>query len=84
MHPLVRRPDRIITAPAARRSGGVSRPGLLARWWASLTARSDRGANLAEYGILLVLIAAVVIGIVANIGDTTSGTYSDVNAGFGS
>lgn len=45
-------------------------------------ATRDRGANLAEYGILLVVIAVVVIGILTQIGDTTSGTYSDVNAGF--
>ncbi|MFQ5518088.1 MAG: hypothetical protein ACE5E8_11015 [Acidimicrobiia bacterium] len=80
MHPLIRRPDYTAAHPPPH----SSRRSFLLRLWARITVRGDRGANLAEYGVLLVLIAVLVIGIVASIGDTTAGTYDTVNAGFGS
>ncbi|MBK5268521.1 MAG: Flp family type IVb pilin [Acidimicrobiia bacterium] len=42
--------------------------------------KSETGANLAEYGILVVLIAVVAMTAVAFVGNELSGTYSDIGS----
>jgi len=44
---------------------------------------SDRGANLVEYALLLVLIALVAIGAVAALGNGTSSHYSEITSQLG-
>ena len=46
-------------------------------WLTSLT-KSERGASLVEYALLVALIAVVVIGAVTLLGTTASDTFSDV------
>lgn len=40
------------------------------------SARSDRGATAVEYGLLVALIAAVIIGVVVVFGQKISGIFS--------
>jgi pilus assembly protein Flp/PilA len=42
-------------------------------------ARNERGATAVEYGLLVVLIAAVIVGLVATLGDNIAGGFTDVN-----
>ncbi len=42
--------------------------------------KTETGANLAEYGILVVLIAVVAMTAVAFVGNELSGTYSDIGS----
>ncbi len=44
---------------------------------------SDRGANLVEYALLLVLIALVAIAAVASLGSGTSSHYSEITSQLG-
>ena len=46
--------------------------------WATARARitSERGATAVEYGIMVMLIAAVIIVSVVFLGNETSGTFS--------
>ena len=39
----------------------------------------DRGATAVEYGLLVGLIAAVIIGVVATLGGTISDLFTQVN-----
>lgn len=39
----------------------------------------ERGATAVEYGLLVALIAAVIIGIVIALGDNISDAFNDVN-----
>jgi pilus assembly protein Flp/PilA len=50
----------------------------LKTWLTSLT-KSERGASLVEYALLVALIAVVVIGAVTLLGTTASDTFSDVS-----
>ena len=52
----------------------------LLKMWCAATNRfgqvdGERGATAVEYGLLVALIAAIIIGVVTNVG-------TDVNAGF--
>ena len=38
----------------------------------------DRGATAVEYGLLVGLIAAVIIGVVATLGTTISGLFTEI------
>ncbi len=40
----------------------------------------EKGQGLVEYALILVLIAIVVIGVLALLGDKVSGVFSRVNA----
>ena len=40
--------------------------------------RDDRGATAVEYGLMVALIAAVIIGAVILLGDNLSGMFNDV------
>lgn len=42
--------------------------------------RSDRGASLVEYALLLALIAMVCIAAVTALGSTTSTSFSEANS----
>jgi pilus assembly protein Flp/PilA len=54
----------------------------LKTWLTSLT-KSERGASLVEYALLVALIAVVVIGAVTLLGSTTRDTFSDVSSEIG-
>jgi pilus assembly protein Flp/PilA len=41
--------------------------------------RSDRGATAVEYGLLVALIAAVIVGIVVVVGQQVSNAFSSVS-----
>jgi len=51
--------------------------------WIQTRFDSDRGANLVEYALLLVLIALVAIGAVAALGNGTSSHYSEITSQLG-
>ena len=38
----------------------------------------ERGASAVEYGLLVALIAAVIIGVVTTLGTTLQGKFTDV------
>jgi pilus assembly protein Flp/PilA len=42
--------------------------------------RSDRGATAVEYGLLVALIAAVIVGIVVVVGKQVSNAFSTVSS----
>jgi len=42
----------------------------------------EEGQGLTEYGMILVLIAVVVVGIVSILGQKVSQAFSKVNSGF--
>ncbi|MGH8926799.1 MAG: Flp family type IVb pilin [Acidimicrobiia bacterium] len=44
--------------------------------------RSDRGASMVEYSLLVILIAIVAFVAVQTVGDTVSGAYSGVADSF--
>lgn len=52
--------------------------GLLAR----RLPRTDRGASAVEYGLLIILIAFVIIGVVTLLGTTLSSMYNAVATAF--
>lgn len=41
--------------------------------------REDRGATAVEYGLMVGLIAAVIVGAVFALGGTLNGLFEDVN-----
>jgi pilus assembly protein Flp/PilA len=45
-----------------------------------LRLRSDRGATAVEYGLLVALIAAVIIGIVIIVGKQVSNAFNSVSS----
>jgi len=51
--------------------------------WIQTRIASDRGANLVEYALLIVLIALVAIGAVAALGNGTSSHYSEITSQLG-
>lgn len=51
--------------------------------WIQTRFESERGANLVEYALLLVLIALVCIGAVAALGNGTSSHYSEITSELG-
>ncbi len=42
----------------------------------------ERGAQLLEYGVLAVLIAAAAVVVLSLLGQTTAGNFQAVNPGF--
>lgn len=42
----------------------------------------ERGATAVEYGLLVALIAAVIVLMVATLGQTVLGAFTDVNTGI--
>jgi pilus assembly protein Flp/PilA len=52
---------------------------LIQRLWTERSARNlERGAALTEYGILLALIAAVVIGIITTLGQRIQQVFTSI------
>ena len=47
--------------------------------WLTALTKTERGASLVEYALLVALLAVVVIGAVTLVGTTASGTFSDVS-----
>ncbi|CAA9330844.1 MAG: hypothetical protein AVDCRST_MAG72-317 [uncultured Nocardioidaceae bacterium] len=43
---------------------------------------SERGASAVEYGLLVALIAAVIVGVVFTLGGTVQGAFTDTNTGI--
>lgn len=50
---------------------------LIQQLYARLQSREE-GATAVEYGIMVALIAAVIIGIVGTLGTTLEGVFTDV------
>lgn len=51
--------------------------------WLQARAAQDRGAGLAEYALLLFLIALASLAILTDLGTTISGVFTDVVAALG-
>ncbi|MFV0525528.1 MAG: Flp family type IVb pilin [Acidimicrobiales bacterium] len=47
--------------------------------WARAQAKTDRGASLVEYALLVALIAVVCIGAVTMLGSAAKGKFSTVS-----
>ena len=45
----------------------------------SIVAKKDRGATAVEYGIMVALIAAVIIGIVTTLGTNLTAMFTTVS-----
>lgn len=56
----------------------ITQYNVLKTWLTSL-AKTERGASLVEYALLVALIAVVVIGAVTLLGTTAETTFSDVS-----
>ncbi|MFN7151998.1 MAG: Flp family type IVb pilin [Microthrixaceae bacterium] len=48
--------------------------------WLQTLAKTERGASLVEYALLVALIAVVVIGAVTLLGGTAKETFEETNA----
>lgn len=46
---------------------------------ARLAKIDERGATAVEYGLLVALIAAVIVGVVLTLGGKIKGAFTDVN-----
>lgn len=44
--------------------------------------RSEAGASAVEYGLLVALIAAIIVGVVAALGTTVSGAFTKAETGI--
>jgi len=53
-----------------------------ARAWLHVKLRSERGASLVEYALLIALIALVCYGAVTMLGENTAGQYSEMGESF--
>jgi pilus assembly protein Flp/PilA len=51
---------------------------LIARIQTLRAIRDDEGATAVEYGLLVALIAAVIVGVVAILGTEIQGAFQDV------
>lgn len=47
--------------------------------WLTTVAKTERGASLVEYALLVALIAVVVIGAVTLLGSTAEDSFSNVS-----
>ena len=52
----------------------------LQRHLSAALRRDDRGATAVEYGLLVALIAAVIVGIVATLGTQISTAFATISA----
>jgi len=52
----------------------------LQEYLSSALNRDDRGATAVEYGLLVALIAAVIVGIVATLGTQISTAFATISA----
>jgi pilus assembly protein Flp/PilA len=51
--------------------------------WVRAHCRSERGASLVEYALLVALIALVCVAAVTFLGGTVSSKYSTIGSGVG-
>ena len=51
--------------------------------WLTAQARTERGASLVEYALLVALIAVVCIGAVTFLGNSASTKFSSVGSSLG-
>lgn len=49
----------------------------LLRWYVALKC-NEKGATAVEYGLIVALIAAVIVAIVATLGDTIAAKFQEV------
>lgn len=47
--------------------------------WTWLQSRDERGATAVEYGMLVALIAAVIVGIVATLGGQVNDAFTTIS-----
>jgi len=47
--------------------------------WTWLCSRDERGATAVEYGMLVALIAAVIVGIVATLGGQVNDAFTTIS-----
>jgi pilus assembly protein Flp/PilA len=47
--------------------------------WTWLRTRDERGATAVEYGMLVALIAAVIVGIVATLGGQVNDAFTTIS-----
>lgn len=52
--------------------------------WLKAHTKSDRGAAMVEYALLLALIAIVAIAALRILGSTVSGEFSNIDSGLNS
>ncbi|UKA57768.1 Flp family type IVb pilin [Arthrobacter sp. FW306-2-2C-D06B] len=50
------------------------------RWWAQQLVRSEKGATAVEYGLLVALIAAVIVGVVATLGTQINTAFTTISS----
>jgi pilus assembly protein Flp/PilA len=50
--------------------------------WLKAHTKSERGAAMVEYALLLALIAIVAIAALKLLGETVSGEFSGINSGL--
>jgi len=50
--------------------------------WLMAHAKSDRGASMVEYALLIVMIAIVAVGALRLLGGSLSEKYSDIDSGI--
>jgi Flp pilus assembly pilin Flp len=48
--------------------------------WLTLRIRSERGAIMVEYALLISLVVIVAIGAIRLYGSTVQGNYSEINS----
>ena len=53
------------------------------RTWITCRIDHERGANMVEYGLLLVLIAVVCLAAVTTFGASTSQKFSEIDSSIG-
>jgi pilus assembly protein Flp/PilA len=51
----------------------------IAKFQTALFAKSDRGATAVEYGLMVALIAAVIVGVVVTLGGQVSTAFQTVS-----
>lgn len=50
--------------------------------WLSAHAKTERGASMVEYALLIVMIAIVAVGALRLLGTSLSEKYSDIDSGI--
>lgn len=56
---------------------------LMQNYLSRLMNRDDRGATAVEYGLIVALIAAVIVGIVATLGGQIQAAFQTVSTALG-